>query len=45
MDIEGCWRDVAEGINEEQVQEAGGESKEGDVSGEDVAWKVYDGCQ
>ena len=41
--MSGCWRDVAGGRNGELVQEAGGEGKEGDVSGKEVAWEVYEG--
>ena len=42
--VEDCWRDVAGGRNEERVQKAGAESKDGDVSGEEVEWQVYEGC-
>ena len=47
MDVEGYQRDVAGGRNEEQVQEAGRESKEGDVlnSEEEVCRELYEGCQ
>ena len=30
---------------EEKEQEAGGESKEGYISGEEIAQEVYEGCQ